>query len=50
MPLRPFLRVVPMALLALTLAACGNKGPLVKPSPQPAPKSQPAAAPEPAGH
>lgn len=39
---RPFCRVVAFALFALLLAACGNKGPLVKPSAEPAAASPPA--------
>jgi predicted small lipoprotein YifL len=42
-PLRPLLRVLPLLLIALALAACGNKGPLVKPQPAPS-QSQPAPA------
>jgi predicted small lipoprotein YifL len=34
-PIRAFLRLAP--LLVLLLVACGNKGPLVKPTPAPAP-------------
>jgi predicted small lipoprotein YifL len=31
-----FFRIVPFVLAALLLAACGNKGPLVKPTEAPA--------------
>jgi predicted small lipoprotein YifL len=34
-----------LAALSLTLAACGNKGPLVRPSQAPAPQAEPAPAP-----
>ncbi|HET6435728.1 MAG TPA: lipoprotein [Xanthomonadaceae bacterium] len=38
-------RLLPLAFLAtatLALAACGNKGPLVRPMPAPAPQAAPA--------
>lgn len=48
-PIRVLLRhLVPpalLALLALSLPACGNKGPLVKPPAKPAPDSAPANPP-----
>lgn len=53
-----FRRLVPLLILALPLAACGNKGPLVRPAakpgtptqqPTPAPAST-APSPEPTGH
>lgn len=49
MPLRRLLLLLP---IALALAACGNKGPLVKPPAKPAaPSAQPApAASEAGGH
>ncbi|GAA0710580.1 LPS translocon maturation chaperone LptM [Dokdonella soli] len=53
---RPFHRIAVLVLVALLLAACGNKGPLVKPTPKPAstpaqaPVAQPAQAPEAADH
>lgn len=37
-------RLVPLLIFALPLAACGNKGPLVKP---PTPVEQPTPAPAP---
>ncbi len=49
MPLR---RLLPLLLIALALAACGNKGPLVKPPAKPdtqATAPAPVAA-EPGGH
>ena len=42
MDIRPALNLIVPALLALSLAACGNKGPLVMPEAKPA--GQPAAA------
>jgi predicted small lipoprotein YifL len=47
-PFRPARCALGLALVALLLAACGNKGDLVKPTPKPAPAlaavpSQPAA-------
>jgi len=56
MPLR---RLVPLLILALPLAACGNKGPLVRPAAKPGaptqqqpapPPSSTAPSPEPGGH
>jgi hypothetical protein len=44
-PFRPARCVLGFALIALLLAACGNKGDLVKPTPKPAPA--PAAVPAP---
>jgi predicted small lipoprotein YifL len=41
--------IVVAALIALLLAGCGNKGPLVKPTPKPAAPPA-AAAPQPATH
>jgi predicted small lipoprotein YifL len=37
-----FIRITPFVLAALLLAACGNKGPLVKPTEAPAPVSDAA--------
>lgn len=34
-----FIRIMPFVLAALLLAACGNKGPLVKPTQTSAPAS-----------
>jgi len=42
---RPILRLVPLAFVAMLLAACGNKGDLVKPTPKP---TTPSATPAPA--
>jgi hypothetical protein len=40
---RPMLRLIPLTLAVLLLAACGNKGDLVKPTPKPTtPPAQPA--------
>lgn len=39
---RTFFLAVPFALTVLLVAACGNKGDLVKPPPNPAPQQQPA--------
>ena len=42
-------RTLPLAFLAtlsLALAACGNKGPLVRPAATPAPEAAPVPAPE----
>jgi predicted small lipoprotein YifL len=53
-----FRRLVPLLIFVLPLAACGNKGPLVRPAakpgtpaeqPTPAPAST-APSPEPTGH
>ena len=38
-PIRTVARITPFVLAALLLAACGNKGPLVKPGETPAPAS-----------
>ena len=37
-----FVRITPFVLAALLLAACGNKGPLVRPTEAPAPASDAA--------
>jgi predicted small lipoprotein YifL len=39
---RCLVRITPFVLAALLLAACGNKGPLVKPGEAPAPASDTA--------
>jgi predicted small lipoprotein YifL len=43
--IRPLRCLVALALVA-SLAACGNKGPLVKPTPKPAPTPPAAATPD----
>lgn len=45
----PFRRLVPLLIFVLPLAACGNKGPLVRPAAKPGtPAEQPTPAPAPA--
>ncbi len=44
----PIVRIVPVLALAISLAACGNKGPLVqaeRPAPVAAPETEPGAVP-----